>query len=290
MIEFLKSFDNREISLCIWMIVLIIWVASKPKVRSSMAGLIRTAIAKQVVISVSIFGSYFFAVVWLLSVMGVWTESQLKITLFWFCSAGLAGLFSAVNISDGNARIWEKMKSNFSFSVLLDFFVNLYRMPLFAELLFVPFTAVLSALVAYSGHQEKYKQIETLGNRLIVSIGLGVLAYAVYKTATNYDEVATLDNFRALILPIIFSISMLPMFWAGVIYVSYENVFIRLPFLIKDESLHGYAKLSLMKTFRTDTQRLHVWFRQAWYTNLESAEAIDASIAEVFGIKQNGTE
>jgi len=279
--EFFQSFDNREIAVCIWAIVFVFWAASKQGVRSSMAELVRTAIAKQIVIGGAIFAIYFFGFVWLLLVVGIWAESQLKMTLFWFCSAGLAGLSSAAKVSDGDARILEKVKKNFSISVFLDFFVNLYRMSLFAELLFVPFTAVLCAVVAYSGHHKKYKKVGTLWNMLIVGVGLLVLAYAVYNTATNYDEVSTLDNFRALILPIIFSISMLPMFWAGVIYVSYENVFVRVPFLIKDGSLHCYAKLSLVRAFRTDTLRLQLWFRKAWYEKLESAEAIDASIRDV---------
>lgn len=279
--EFFLSFDNREIAVCVWAFVLIAWATSKPDVRSTMANLVSAAFAKQIVVSVVIFAAYFVGFVWVLSVAGIWAESQLKLTVFWFLSAGLAGLASAAKVGDGSANVKEKIKGNFSISVFLDFFVNLYRMPLLAELLFVPFTAVLGAVVAYSGFHDKYKKVEKLGNMLIVGIGLVVLAYAVYATTTNYDEVATLDNASSLGLPIMFSIGILPIFLAGVVYVSYENVFVRIPFLIKDESLHRYAKLSLVRAFRADTQRLHIWFRQAWHVNLDSAEAIDASIAKV---------
>lgn len=279
--EFFLSFDNREIAVCIWVLVLIAWAASKPDVRSSVVNLVSAAFAKQIVVSVVVFGFYFVGFVWILSVAGIWAESQLKLTAFWFFSAGLAGLASAAKVSNGAANIKEKIKGNFFISVFLDFFVNLYRMPLLAELLFVPFTAVLGAVVAYSGLHDKYKKVETLGNRLIVGLGLIVLAYAVYATTTNYDEVATLDNARSLTLPIVFSLGVLPIYWAGVVYVSYESMFIRIPFLIKDESLHRYAKLSIVRAFGSDTQRLHMWFRQAWHVNLDSAEAIDASIEKV---------
>ena len=279
--EFFQSFDNREVAVCVWALGLIAWAASKPEVRSSIAGLVRAALAKQIVVSVGIFATYFAGLVWVLSIFGLWVESQLKLTLFWFFSAGLVGLVSAAKVSDGKADIREKAKRNFSISVFLDFFINLYRMPLFVELLFVPFTAVLGAVVAYSGYDEKYKQVETLGNRLIIGIGLLILTYAVYRTATNYYEIATVDNVRALVLPIVFSLGMLPMFWVGVIYVSYENVFIRVPFLIKDKSLHRYAKLALVRSFRTDTQRLHRWFCQARHANLDTTDAIDASIANI---------
>lgn len=279
--EFFQSFDNREIAVCVWVLGFICWAASKPEVRSSMARLVRATLAKQIIVSAGVFATYFAGLIWIFSTIGIWVGSQLKLTLFWFFSAGLAGLASAAKVSDGKAHILGKAKSNFSISVFLDFFVNLYRMPLFAELLFVPFTATLGVLVAYSGYHEKYKLVETLGNRLIIGIGLLVLTYAIYMTATNYGEVSTADNVRALALPIVFSLGMLPMFWAGVIYVSYENTFIRIPFLIKDESLHRYAKLALVRSFRTDTQRLNIWLRQARNVNLDSAEAIDASIAKV---------
>ena len=279
--EFFLSFDNREIAVCMWGFVLITWAASKPDLRSSMASLVTAAFARQIVVSVVIFAIYFVAVVWVLSVAGIWAESQLKLTLFWFFSAGLAGLASAAKVSDGAANVKEKMKGNFSISVFLDFFLNLYRMPLFAELLFVPFMAMLGAVVAYSGFHEKYKKIEMYGNRLIIGVGLAVLAYAVYAMAINHDEVSTPDNARSLILPIIYSLSILPIVLAGVVYVSYENVFVRIPFLIKDESLHRYAKLSLVRSFGADTQRLNTWLRQAWHLNLDSAEAIDSSIAKI---------
>ena len=276
--EFFQSFDNREVAICVWAIGFILLAISKPNVRSSIFGLIQAAFAKQIVISVVIFATYFVGLVWVLSIVGLWTESQLKLTLFWFLSAGLAGLASAAKVYDGKKNIKKKVKRNFSFSVFIDFFINLYRMPLFAELLFVPFTALLGAVVAYSSFHKEYKKVETLGNTLIVSIGLAVLSYAIYMTIINYREVATDDNVRSLILPITFSLGMLPMFWIGVVYVSYENVFIRVPFLIKDQSLHRYVKLALLRKFRTDTQSLYIWFRQAWHENLDSIAAIDASI------------
>jgi hypothetical protein len=279
--EFFLSFDNREIAVCVWVFLLIAWATNKHDVRSSMADLVKAAFAKQIVLGVVIFAAYFIGFVWILSVAGIWAESQLKLTVFWFLSAGLAGLASAAKVSDGSAHIKEKIKGNFSISVFLDFFVNLYRMPLLAELLFVPFTAILGAVVAYSGSHDEYKKVETLGNRLIVVIGLAALAYSVYVTTTNYKEVATLDNVRALTLPIVFSLGIVPIYLVGVVYVAYENVFVRISFLIKDESLHGYAKLALIRAFRSDTQSLHLWFRQAWHVNLDSAEAIDASIAKV---------
>lgn len=279
--EFFLSFDNREIAVCVWGFVLIAWAARTPNVRSSIAKFVSAAFAKQIVVSVIIFTAYFVGFVWILSFAGIWAESQLKLTVFWFFSAGLAGLASAANASEGLTNVKEKIKGNFSISVFLDFFVNLYRMPLLAELLFVPFSALLGAVVAYSGFHDKYKNVETLGNRLMVIIGLVVLSYAVYSTAINYKEVFTIDNARALVLPIVFSFGISPIYFAGAVYVSYENVFVRIPFLIKDQSLHRYAKLSLVRAFKADTQCLQKWFRQARHENLESADAIDMSIAKV---------
>lgn len=283
--DFFQSFDNREIAVCVWVLGFICWAACKPGVRSSISGVIRAALAKQIVAGVIIFAIYFVGLIGVLSIIGVWAVSQLKVTLFWFFSAGLSGLASAAKVEGGEARLWEKAKTNFSISVFLDFFINLYRMPLFIELMFVPFTAVIGAVVAYSSHDKKYEKVEILGNKLIIGIGALVLAYAAYETAINYDNVINVDNFRALILPVAFSLGMLPMFWAGMIYVTYENVFVRVPFLIRDESLHRYAKLALVRAFRTDTQRLHVWFRKAWLAKLDSVEAIDLSIAETVSVR-----
>lgn len=71
--EFFLSFDNREIAVCIWVLVLTAWAASKPDVRSSVVNLVSAAFAKQIVVSVVVFGFYFVGFVWILSVAGIWT-------------------------------------------------------------------------------------------------------------------------------------------------------------------------------------------------------------------------
>jgi len=277
---FFQSFDNREISVCIWGLGLTFWASIQPKIRSSILALIQTAFAKPIIVSVVVFASYFVGLVWLLSFTGIWAESQIKLTVFWFFSVGLTGFAASAKASNGNAYIQEKVKSLFSISVFFDFFINLYRMPLYAEILFVPFSIILTVMVVYSGYHKEYKNIERFGNRLLTIVGMFIILYAIYKTTTNYQEIATIDNARALALPVIYSLGVLPIFWFFMIYSSYEEVFIRMPFVIENISLHQYAKLSLIKAFWTDTKRLSIWLKDAWYGSLESTEAIDESIAE----------
>lgn len=273
-----QIFDNREIAMGVWLLVLMIWAGRKSAVRLALFNLIKAALAKQLVIAFIIFASYFALLVTVLSMADIWTKSQLKITLFWFFSAGLAGLASSVEAEGGKICMLEKAKQNFSISVLLDFFVNLYRMPLLAELVFVPFITALTAIVVFSGYDEKHKKVESCSSTLLIIIGLLILLYVIYMSAKNLDEVLTIDNARALALPIAFSIGILPIIWLGNIYISYENVFVRLQYLIADRSLHRHTKLALISAFQTDTQSLHKWFRDAWNENLDSVKAIDASI------------
>lgn len=277
---FFQSFDNREISVCIWGLGLIFWALIQPTIRSSILALIHTAFAKPIIVSVAFFASYFLGLVWLLSFIGIWAESQIKLTFFWFFSVGLTGFAASAKESNSNAHIQEKVKSILSISVLFDFFINLYRMPLYVEILFVPFSAILTVIVVYSGYHKEYKDVERFGNRLLTIVGFFVVFYAIYKTTINYKEIATIDNARALALPVIYSLGVLPIFWFFMIYVSYEEVFIRIPFVIENVSLHQYAKLSLIKAFLVDTKRLSIWLRDAWCGSLESTEAIDASIAD----------
>lgn len=275
---FVQTFDNREIAMGVWLLVLIMWAGRKSEVRLALFNLIKAALAKQLVIAFIIFTSYFFLLVVVLSIAQIWTKSQLKITLFWFFSAGLAGLASSAKVQGGKLCMLEKAKQNFSISVLLDFFVNLYRMPLLAELAFVPFITALTAIVVFSGYDEKHKKVESCSNTLLICIGLLILIYAIYMSAKNLDAVLTINNARELALPIAFSIGILPIIWLGNIYTSYENVFVRLQYLIADRSLHHYTKLALIRAFQADTESLHKWFRDAWSENLDSVKAIDASI------------
>ncbi|ROT44717.1 hypothetical protein CHR62_11910 [Pusillimonas sp. NJUB218] len=62
--------------------------------------------------------------------------------------AGIPTLMGTPEVSNDPTKLRASVAKNFKLSLVLDFFVNLYKMPLLAELVFVPFTALVGGLLA----------------------------------------------------------------------------------------------------------------------------------------------
>lgn len=281
MLEILNSIDTREIATAIWLGIFITWCVTKPGVRKGFGSVISAATARPIVIALSLAIAYLSAVTIDLRAYDLWTLTQLKITVLWFFFAGIPALMDTPDISNDPTKLRAAVAKNFKLSLLLDFFVNLYKMPLFLELVFVPFTALIGGLLAVAQSNEKYVTVQKLLNGILLAVGLGALVFATYKMTTDFSAIANANTLRDLALPIIYNIAFIPLLWAMSIYAAYEAVFCRLPFVIKDYALHPYARCRLLLGFRTDVSALNDWFKAAWSGALNTRSDILQSIAAI---------
>lgn len=276
MFEFM--FDNREIAAAFWLAAAILAATMNPIIRHSMAGVLRAFFVRKILIGVFLLAAYFGCVILMLAQVGVWVPSQLKITLLWLGTAGLLGLFSAPKVSENPELISKAAKGAFQITMVFEFFVNLYRMPLLAELVFVPFSVFLGALIAVSELDKKYRLVNRFLTGVAIVVGLALLAYATWKTVGDVAAVANIETARSFMLPIIYSLLLLPFVWAVAVFVAYESVFVRLQFVATDESLRPYIRRSLILRFRGNIRYIRAWFQAAWFRTFATRKDVDDSI------------
>ncbi|MFS8933093.1 hypothetical protein [Cupriavidus taiwanensis] len=209
----------------------------------------------------------------------IWTLKQFKITVLWFAFAGVPALGDVPKLSKNPYQIKAVIAKNFRLSLLFDFFINLFKLPLLVELIFVPGTALLGILLAVAESDEKYRVVKKFLSGVMVFIGLCVMIFVGYRVVTSYGEIANVDTLRDFSLPILYNLAFVPLLWVMAIYVAYESVFCRLTFLVSDSALHAYARRELVRGFRTDTVALNAWFKAAWSGTFSSRDDIAQSIA-----------
>ncbi|MHB1058596.1 MAG: hypothetical protein ACYC0F_12040 [Rhodanobacter sp.] len=281
MIDVLKSLDAREIAVAIWLAIFFIWCLTKSDVRKSLGSLLVAASARQILIAFALAIAYLSGVTVLLRHLDLWTLYQFKITMLWFFVAGIPSLMNTTAISEDPTLLRAAVAKNFKLSVLLDFFINLFKLPLLAELIFVPFTALLGGLLAVAQSDEKYGSVKKLLDWVMISIGLVMFVFEVYKALTSFNTIANASTLRDFTLPIIYNITFIPLLWVMSLYSAYESVFCRLQFVIRDRALHPYTRRKLIVCFRTDIVALHRWLKAAWSENFASRSDVAQSIATV---------
>ena len=282
MYEFFTSIDNRELAIIIWLAVIILILSMYSKLRSSMFNVIKATFVKPFILGFSILASYYFLIVLLLQWIGLWTTSQMKLTVFWFITVGLVGMFSATSIRKQPSYFKKSVRSNFKLTILFDFFINLYKMTLIAELVFLPIMTILFMLQAVSETDKELESARKLFSTLIIVISSILLLFLIYQTIINIQSYANFNSLLDIILPIIFSLFLLPFLWVLVIYIAYEEVLIRLKFIVPDSTLHPYIKRSLLINFKGRTDLLDAWFKTAWYNDFKAKKDIDKSIHSLF--------
>lgn len=280
-LEILKSLDTRELATAIWLGVFVAWCVTKPGVRKGFGSVISALTARPIAIAFGLAIGHLSVTTLALSALDLWTLAQFKITVLWFFVAGIPALMGAPEISDDPAKLRASVAKNFRLSLLLDVFINLYKLPLLAELVFVPFTALIGGLLAVAQSDEKYAPVQKLLNGVLMAAGFGVLVFVIYKMVTSFDAIANANTLRDPALPIIYNIAFIPLLWAMSIYAAYESVFCRLRFVIKDCALHSYAKRRLILSFRTDTSALNAWFKSAWSGAFTTRGDVAQSISAV---------
>lgn len=281
MIAILKSLDSREIATAIWLLIFIAWCFTRPNIRKSLGGVLSVATTRPIATTLVMVIVYLAAVTLVLRNFELWTLAQFKITVFWFLFAGVPALMDIPEISKNPALLKAAAAKNFKLSLLLDFFINLYKLPLLGELFFVPFVALLGGLLAVAQSNDKYAPVQKLLNGVLVTVGLCLVFFQAYKLMTSFEEVNNADKLRDFALPVLYNFIFIPFMWAMSIYAAYDSVFCRLQFVIRDRSLQLYARRKLIAGFRTDIVALNIWFKLAWSGAFNSRGDVDQSISAV---------
>ncbi|MGA9045267.1 hypothetical protein [Sulfuricurvum sp.] len=280
-LDFIKSLDNRETAIAVWLCIAITWMIYNKDVRKSLVDVLKAFFVKQIIASTFLMALYIFIMVLFLSWVGIWNDSQFKATLVWSITVGLILLFRVNKISEDKTFFARAIRENFKLTIIIDFIINLHVLSLWIELILLPITALIAGVLAIAETNEKYIVVQKLMNSIAAYIGLSLLAYACWQVYVHFNQITTFETLRSFVIPILFSILYLPFIYIAIVYIAYENVFVRLQFVIKDTSLHSYTKRQLLLNFIFNTQLLPIWLKTAWSRNLDTQSDIMNLIMEI---------
>lgn len=257
-ISFVQPLNNRELAIVIWILVAFIWVVSQNKIRKSFFHAIKAFFAWKLTISYVLMLSYISLILLSLHSLGIWRWTQFTNTVLWVLCVAFVMLF---NYSKASDEIFFKnaIKDHLKILIVLEFIINLYIFSLWIELLIVPIFFILGAMIAISETSEKYNIVRSFLNYIMVIVGLFFTSYAFYMIAHDFKGFTTLENLESFIIPILLSIMFLPFIYFVALIASYENLFTRLRFFIKDNSLLGYVKKKTIFAFGLNLWSLNKW-------------------------------
>jgi hypothetical protein len=270
--------NARELSSLIWLGLFALWAITCRPVRESLAPIFRSLAKPLIAIPLLLMVGYVCIVVFFLYGLGVWENTDAKDTLLWLLGFALINIFETPAISREPSRLKTVIVELFGIAVVVEFVLNFSVMPLWVELLFVPFLALLGMLLVVAESRKEHKRLIRPLRAVQVIVGFGVLACAVFQVTSHFNEVWTFATVRQFTVPIALSLLFLPFIYAMSLYVAYDGVFRWLGWRVSDQRVRSYARRRTFVLCHVKLWTLAAWSRVVWRTRLTDKESVDAAV------------
>ncbi len=280
--------NNREVAIVLWLLAISIYVFSSSKmaeVRKAFKNLLSAFFAKQIISVLCLMVAYIAIVVYGLSEVDLWNVEQLKNTVFWCASVGFMSLFKLESIKKDKSFFKHSVIDNLKLLAILQFIVGVYTFSLWVEVLLVPILALIGGMLAIAGTDKKYHQVKVLLEYCLSLVGVIFIAYTLYMLVTSFGEFSKEKTVYDFFVPPLLTLFYLPFVFVMLVYSTYEQVFIRLKFSIKNRFHRYLAKLYALVLFNVRMSLLDRWSYQVARENIESHADLIETFRYIYKIR-----
>lgn len=279
--------NNREISIVIWTILPAIVIAGNTKTRQCLSQVLKALFVRPILTALVLMAVYVALEVLALRSVSLWKWGQLKATIVWTIAVGATTLVNLNQIVDNEEYFRKAIRGNFKVAVLIDFVVNVPVLNLFPELIFIPCTTLLAGLMAVAESNLRYAAVKRLLEWLLIALGLCILIYSlvrIFRQPTDFFQMHTLHD---LLLPLLLSILYLPFIYMYVIYMIYQDIFLRLQYFVADPRVIRYTKILTIMEFRLNRSILREWASSLGKLDLHSSRQDVKEVIQRFKANHN---
>ena len=222
--------------------------------------------------------AYIALVVLTLSWLEVWNASHIKDTVYWSVSVAIGSLFRISQKADDKRFIRNALVDNFKIIVILEFTVNVYTFSLPIEVFLVPIIVTISAVLAYAEYKKEHEPTAKFLGGLMIAFGIALVSFTIHMIAedpSSFFHAGTLTGFA---LPIALSILLLPFIFVLVVYVRYEDAYVRIKLMYDEPQFRRRIMRMALCRIHVRTALLTSWLRHIQSSRPRDIGAIDASI------------
>ena len=223
--------NNREWALFFWAAVFAIGILTQRSMRTSVTGLLKSLLGIKIVIPLIILVLWILGLVVLGSKLALWDSQLTTDTAIWFVYSGVVIYVSFNEAWEEKHYFIKKLTQLFAITVLLQGYLALVVLPLWAELIVQPLFAVFVTLYVVAGDKVEYRAAKRFASILLGLATLGLLIYVTVSLATNWNSTDKGNLARHLALPMWLTLGLLLLAYLLALYAAYESAFVRMDML-----------------------------------------------------------
>jgi hypothetical protein len=212
MLAFIDFLDSREKAILFWGAALVVFATIKGKsVASSMLGVLRALASPKLLLLFGTAAAYCAALVFLASKGGLWHTTAVKETVYWFLGSGVILVGNATQESLNDPSYLKKLLQRvLRFTLVVEFLVNFYVLPLAAELFLVPLITLFIGMQVVAEHDPTMVQARKFIAVVLTLFGLTLMVYVIVSAISDSGELLRRENAEDLLLAPALSLALLP--------------------------------------------------------------------------------
>lgn len=190
----------------------------------------------------------------------IWNLGLLKDTIIWLIASATV-LFFNINKATDFTYFKPIVLGNLKVIVILEFITNFYTFNFITEMIVIPIMTFIGVLQIYAEHSAKtnpeHLKVASYLRTFFSFAGILIFIYISYETYRYYGDLLTIQNIKSLLLPFILTIFLIPFLYLLALYINYEILFIKIPYLIKEESKQKKLKRNIILYANINLNKLH---------------------------------
>jgi len=274
---YISFFNNRELAFIIWFILFFIFIIFHGKIRLSLINLSKAFFKLKIQIVLLLMIFYVSLIVLLLYKINLWIFPLIKDTIFWIFGTAFVLLINVEKISKEESYFKKLFLDNIKLVLILEFIVNIYTFSLWFEIILIPIITIIVVMNALAGTKEEFGPVKKLTDGILAILGITILGYTIVKISGDFRNLATSENILSFLLPILLSITYLPFLYLFTLAITYEMLFMRLNFIIKDnKKLAKFAKKKILCLCHFNLKKINKFSKEQTisFQTLNDKEAI----------------
>ena len=233
-VAFLEFLNNREKASVFWLLVIIAFAFTQNgrDLAGSFLGTLRALLHPKLLLLFGCAAAYSALVVYVAAKVGVWHRDILKETIYWFVGTGLIFVGDAVGSPNKPGHLRRVAKKTFRFTVLLEFFVGLHVLPLWAEFVIIPIVLLFAGMQVVAEHDGSTPDVtKRFISAVLIVIGSGLFLWALLSVVHDVHGFASRENAERLWAAPGLSLALLPFLFLAARYSAWELARVRARYL-----------------------------------------------------------
>ncbi len=253
---------TREAALIIWLGLLLCLILRIRALREGLGAIFKVTFRGPILRWLILMCLYVCLICFVLNRFDLWQFKDLKATLLWLLSAGFYMLYRTADEKPTPKQlIFGIFREGFNLAVILEFLISTFTFSFWVEFCLVPIAGFFMFIASPNKSDDPRAQIAVrFADNALTLIGLAALLYAGIKTVLHWEEFWQAPTAHAFLLPIVLSILFIPLLWALLTYIAYENAFLRIRVLSGELTHPTLLKLRLIWAFGIRYHEVNRWW------------------------------